>query len=110
MAEAKAPQKRRRLSNDEKAKIIKRHLVDKVPISDLSDEYDVQPSVIYGWIKVAMDNLSLALASNKGVASSKDAALERENEALRARLAKKDAVIADISEEHVTLKKSLGVL
>ena len=36
------------------------------------------------------------------------AKLERENEALKAKLAKKDNVIAEISEEYVALKKELG--
>jgi len=34
----------------------------------------------------------------------------RENEALRAKLAKKDNIIAEISKEYVALKKELGSL
>lgn len=46
--------KRRRFSAVEKASIIREHLQGKVPISDLSDRNGVQPSVIYGWMKVAV--------------------------------------------------------
>jgi transposase len=111
MAEAKDIQKRRRFSGDEKAKILKRHLSDRVPISDLCDEHGIQPSVVYGWLKIAMENLASAFDGGTKAASrqGKDAALMREVEALRARVAKKDSVIADISEEYVVLKKSLGV-
>lgn len=101
--------KRRRLSVDEKASIIREHLQGKVPISDLADKHGLQPSVIYGWIKVAMDNLGGAL-DGTGKVTSKDASLSREVEGLKARLAKKDAVIAEISEEYVALKKELGDL
>ncbi len=34
---------RKRISAQDKAEILKRHLVDKVPVSDLCDEYDIQP-------------------------------------------------------------------
>ena len=40
--------------------------------------------------------------------SSREKELERENEALKAKLTKKDSVIAEISEEYVVLKKTLG--
>ena len=34
-----------------------RHLVDKVPVSDLCNEYKLQPSVFYHWLKQALENL-----------------------------------------------------
>ncbi len=42
-------QKRKRLSGPEKLAIVKRYLVDRVPISDLCDEHGLQPSQIYRW-------------------------------------------------------------
>ncbi len=41
--------KRKYPAADEKALILKRYLVEKVPMSDLCDEYDPQPSQIYRW-------------------------------------------------------------
>ena len=38
-------QKRRRFTTEQKAVILRRHLVDKVPVSDLCDEYKIQPTV-----------------------------------------------------------------
>ena len=40
---------RRSYSTEEKAAIVRRHLADKVPVSDLCDEYKIQPSVFYTW-------------------------------------------------------------
>jgi len=40
---------RRHFTPDEKAAILRRHLADKVPVSDLCDEYHLQPSVFYLW-------------------------------------------------------------
>ena len=40
-------QKRKRLSGPEKVAIVKRYLIDRVAISDLCDEYGLQPSQVY---------------------------------------------------------------
>ena len=102
--------KRRRFSPEKKAAILRRHLVDKVPVSDICDEFSIQPSVFYGWQRQALGNLDAALQDgHKG--RSEASALERERQkvqALEARLAKKNDVIAEISQEYVELKKSLG--
>ena len=42
-------QQRKRLSGPEKVAIVKRYLIDRVAISDLCDEYQLQPSQIYRW-------------------------------------------------------------
>ncbi|MCB9727155.1 MAG: transposase [Deltaproteobacteria bacterium] len=106
---SKQKRDRRSYSVDQKAAILRRHLVDKVPVSDLCDEYKIQPSVFYGWQRQLMDNLSAAVEVVGGRKKpSREAELEARIAALEARLAKKDRVIAEISEEYVTLKKELG--
>jgi len=101
--------KRRKYSAEEKAAIIRRHLVDKVTVAQLCEEYKVPPSVFYTWQKAAMDNLVAAL---QGVAGKRDNQREQQLNSkvglLEAKLAKKDNVIAEISAEYVDLKKSLG--
>ena len=41
--------KRKNYSPEEKVGILKRHLVEKVPISDLCDELGLHPTVFYRW-------------------------------------------------------------
>ena len=36
--------RRRQFTPEEKATILRRHLADKVPVSDLCDEYHIQPT------------------------------------------------------------------
>jgi len=105
----KGTRKRRHYSTEEKAAIVRRHLVDKVPVSDLCDEYKMQPSVFYDWLRLAMEQLPAALQSNgQGrTAKSREAQLEEKVAVLEAKLAKKDNVIAEISEEMVSLEKGL---
>jgi len=102
---------RRKFSPEEKATILRRHLVDKIPISDLCDEYHIQPSQFYQWQKQAMESMALAFEGNgKSQTDSRLKKLSEDNKRLQERLVKKDNVIAEISEEYVTLKKELGEL
>ena len=102
---------RRKYSIEQKATIMRRHLLDKVPVSDLCDEYKMQPSVVYHWLKQALGNLELAIESGgKRRRDSRETKQAREIVALKAKLAKKDRIIAEISEEYVDLKKELGEL
>ena len=42
-------QKRNHRSAEEKAALLRRHHVDKVPVSTICAENDLQPSVFYNW-------------------------------------------------------------
>jgi len=99
--------RRRHFSPDEKATILRRHLSDKVPVSDLSEEYKLQPSVFYQWQRQLLDNAAQALEPLRG-RGRREKELESKIEVLETRLRRKDNVIAEISEEFVKLKKELG--
>ncbi|MDZ4390341.1 MAG: transposase [Gemmatimonadales bacterium] len=58
-------EKHRHFTADQKATILRRHLADKVPVSDLCDEYAIQPSLLYVWQRQALDNLGTALADRR---------------------------------------------
>ena len=47
---------RRHFSGEEKVAIVRRHLVDRVPMSDRCDEYRLQPTQIYTWQKQLFEN------------------------------------------------------
>jgi len=101
---------RRKFSAEDKAAILRQHLVDKKPVSDVCDEYGIQPSVFYGWQRQLMENIASALegGSGRGQRNGREEKLTRKVDALEAKLAKKDNVIAEVTEEFVRLKKSLG--
>jgi len=101
---------RRQFSPEDKATILRRHLVDHVPVSDLCDEYKIQPTLFYLWQRQAFEHLSAALQDGRTTRGQQQTtATERARvEALEAKLAKKDAVIAFIASEHLALKKTLG--
>ena len=100
---------RRPFTADQKAEILRRHMVDKVPVSDLCNELGLQPSLFYQWQRQALENLAGAL---NGPAADGPSRREKEQAAeiarLKEKLNKKDSVIAEISAEYVQLKKELG--
>jgi transposase-like protein len=42
---------RKHYTGEEKVAILRRHLLDKVPVSDLREEHGLQPTVFYRWQK-----------------------------------------------------------
>ncbi len=98
---------RRHYTPEQKAELLKKHLVGKVPISNLCDDNQLQPSVFYDWQRRLFERGHLAFVENKG-SSRREQELEQRVAYLEAKLAKKDAVIAEVSQEYVQLKKQLG--
>jgi transposase len=47
---------RKHYTPEEKVAILRRHLVEGVPISDLCDELGLQPTVFYRWQKEFFEN------------------------------------------------------
>jgi len=92
---------------EEKALVLKKYLVEKVPMSDLCDEYGLQPCQVYRWQKQLFENApALFRRTNKRAEDVKD----RKIVALEEKLVKKNEVVAELMEEHVQLKKEIGEL
>ena len=109
MNEAK---QRRHFTGQEKMAILRRHLVERAPVSQLCDEYRLQPTLFYRWQKDLFENGAAVFdASGRNASASRgeDAAAKR-IAALEAKLRNKNEVVAELLEEHIQLKKELGVL
>jgi transposase len=99
---------RRHFSPQQKVTIVKEHLVDGVPISDLCDRHHLQPAQFYLWQKQLFENGTAAF--ERKTKSLGPTPAERQVEALRAKLVTKNEVIAELMEENVLLKKLDGAL
>lgn len=99
---------RRHFSPEEKVTILRRHLLEKVPISDLCDQYGITPNHFYNWQKIAFENLTTAFTGNGRASKKTEGAKDQRIAALEAKLQRKDEVLGELMEEHVALKKSLG--
>jgi transposase len=100
---------RRHFADHEKVAILKRHLIDKVAVSDLCDELDIYPNQFYDWLKKFFENGHLAF-SNGRKSKAADDAQQAKIQKLEAKLQKKNEVMAELMEAHTELKKSLGEL
>src|SRR6266404_1269145 len=96
---------RKHYTPEEKVAILRRHLVEGVPISDLCDESGLQPTVFYRWQKEFFENGAAAFQQR----ARKTHKPEQERIAyLEKRIQTKDEVLAELMAEHVALKKRLG--
>jgi len=98
---------RKHLTPEEKVSILRRHFLEKVPISTVCEQAGIQPSQFYQWQKQFFENGAAAFQSSSR--PRRDHSQER-IAALEAKLRKKDEVLGELMEEHVALKKSLGEL
>lgn len=96
---------RKQYAAGEKVVILRRHFIEKVPVSALCDEYKIKPSVFYHWQKVFFENGANAFGGRTDNGERKY--LEKIGR-LEEKLKKKDEVLGELMEEHVALKKSLG--
>ena len=98
---------RKNYSGQEKVTILKRHLVDHIPVSDLCDEYHLQPTVFYRWQKEFFENGAAAFKKDN---SRQKNAEEKRIAKLEAKIQTKNEVLSELMEEHIQLKKDLGEL
>ena len=104
--------KRKHLTPDQKVAIVRRHLLENVPVSDLCDEYGIHPTQYYAWQKQLFENASSAFERRPNKANrrrTQDAQVKKIAQ-LEEKLQKKNEVVAELLEEHVQLKKELGEL
>jgi len=95
---------RKHYTPEQKVAILRRHLIDRVPVSELCDELGLQPTVFYRWQKQLFDNGAAALRQHT---DGKDRD-ERTIRALKTKLQTKNEVLSELMEEHVALRKQLG--
>ena len=97
--------RRKQYTPEEKVSILKRHLVDKVPVSDVCDQHGLSPTVFYRWQKQFFENGPAAFISKR---KSKETRQERRIRELEKKLATKNEVVSELMEAHLKLKKNLG--
>jgi transposase-like protein len=99
---------RKNYTPDEKVAILRKHLVEKEPVSDICERLNLQPTVFYRWLKEFFDNGAAAFEQVPNGSKRHEAKQQRRIEKLEEKLQKKNEVLAELMEEHVILKKSLG--
>jgi transposase len=98
---------RKHYTPSEKVAILRRHLVERVSVSDLCDQYHLRPTLFYNWQKQFFENGAAAFErSEKKATDVKDAASPRWSPSSSARM----RWFLNSWRKHVQLKKELGGL
>ena len=98
---------RRRFSGEQKVALLRLHLVEGKPVSEICDENDLQVNMFYRWQKEFFENGAAAFESRK---APKTDPRDRKIRELEAKLADRDEGIAELMMEHVRVKKKIGLL
>jgi transposase len=100
-------QPRQHFSVPEKVAILKRHLLEGIPVSNLCDEIGINPTVFYSWQRLLFENAHLAFDNGRS-AKIDENLKDQKIEKLEAKLQRKNEVLSELMEEHTQLKKNLG--
>jgi len=96
---------RRHFTAEQKVKVLREHLLEHKPVSDVCDRHGINPVVFYRWQKQFFENGHVAFQNGKDKDSVR---LEKRISRLEQKLVQKNEVLSELMEEHVVLKKSLG--
>jgi transposase len=99
---------RRHFTPEQKVALLRLHLLEKKPVSDLCQEHDLSVNLFYLWQKQFFENGAAAFENTGKRRRADQEAVDRKIAALQDKLQRKNEVLAELMEEHVQLKKELG--
>lgn len=102
------PRERRNFSGAEKIAILREHLIEKMPISQVCDRHGIQPTLFYLWQKKLFEDGAAVFEQPRAKSPRQRAAEQRRIDALEAKVREKNEVLAELMGEHIALKKTLG--
>jgi len=101
---------RRHFTPEQKVALLRLHLLEKKPVSDLCEENNLNVNLFYLWQKQFFENGAAAFANSGKRLQALQVAKDRKIAALEEKLQRKNEVLSELMEEHVGLKKELGGL
>ena len=101
------PKKRRYFTAEQKVSNIRKHLVDKIPVSDICDDLKISSTQFYTWQTEFFENGSKAFVKESKSKSKRS--LEKTSD-LESNLIQKNSVIVELVEENIRLKKKNGLI
>jgi transposase len=97
--------RRQRFSPEKKVEILREHLKNKVPISVLCEKYGMHPNVFYRWEKELFEG---GIGVFSGLLKKRNGKGHAAEQKWQAKVQQLQEVIAWLTEENMTLKKSTG--
>lgn len=97
--------KRRHFTAEQKVSILRTHLLEKSPISDVCEKHGINPTQFYRWQQEFFQYGAAAFDRPRANGGRQE---QRRVEALEAKLQRKDSVIAEIMSDLIAEKKRTG--
>lgn len=98
---------RKRYSAEQKVKIVREHLVNRVPVSELAERYGIHPNLIHKWQKLLFEGATEIFDTKRGPEAKPTAAQQARERRLESRLQERESLISDLLLDNVRLKKSI---
>jgi transposase len=102
------PRQRRHYTPEQKVALLRLHLLEKKPVSDICQEHNLAVNLFYLWQKQFFENGAAAFENTGKHRKTEADAKDRKIAALEEKLQRKNEVLSELMEEHVQLKKELG--
>ena len=102
------PRQRRHFAPEQKVALLRLHLLEKKPVSDICQEHRLSVNLFYLWQKQFFENGTAAFDHAGKRRKAGPDAKDRKIAALEDKLRRKHEVLSELMEEHVQLKKALG--
>ena len=83
---------RRRHTAEQKAELLRQHVAEKKPVSEVCNEAEIQPSLFYTWQRELLAGAHTVFSFRR--APSREKELEEKLSRLAAKVARKDQIIA----------------
>jgi transposase len=96
---------RKHISPQQKVILLREHLENQVPLSELSEKHQIHINVLYRWKKELFEGAAEIFAQKQ---TKQSAAEAREVDRLSRKLLDRDKLIAELVQDNITLKKSLN--
>lgn len=102
---------RRQFTPAEKIRILRKHLIEKVAISDICEEYRLQPKLFYTWQQQFFEQGEIVFSQKAKTQRQNEKTQEQARIAqLEEKLKRKNEVVAELMEELIRQKKEAGAL
>ena len=99
---------RRYFTPEQKVALLRLHLLEKKPVSDICQENNLAINLFYLWQKQLFENGTAAFENTGKRRQAAPDAKDKKIAALEDKLQRKNEVLSELMEEHVRLKKELG--
>src|SRR5579871_1854782 len=94
---------RRQHSPELKIKVLKAHLVEQIPVSEVCEKFSIKPSLFYKWQQELFAQGELVFRPNKPNKAHEQ--YQKKIKFLENKLSQKNEVLGELMQEYITLKK-----